>query len=1186
MRLLNMDVDRNGTDEHIEIGPLGAGLNAICGPRGSGKTTLLSWLRQIAADAYGRDYYDPAWHQTRVPISGAVNISDRGRTFRAITDRAGHVRFEAATNGRASNGYSSGYNADEQYRNDSTANSLTQSQREIFSGLAAASGTADTEHSLTQLAQRIGIESASVPVAGTTERARLLARQAELQQQLSHTSGSEASRDSLLTRKSELESQLNQLRSQPASPVLNSDQGRLDSRLRSVETELNTLRSDIEQIDRDTAQLQAELKLLETDNCAVDIGASYREKLSELDDRLNRWRQTLRDLKLHRERIEHDTTDARLEHQIGDQLSVLKNSDPRAALRSLEATILNTRKQLDELVGKFGNTDAVRRQSGYDVVRDENGETRIAYTDAYRNVSESTVLPEMLQSMQKDLYEVCQQLARHESHTATATLREQSQQLRRCEKELLQSVEKLIEERAVLLRRIADEHHLSVEQLTLAFGQWCQCHDHPHLHQWLLEEESSRSSLGDSAGNPERRQMVLEQIERLRKTRKDAELRSAECRRQLRETSGYRSELAAERIDNNTNVETTIFRDLDRINSQLHQWESTDHMRSELAEVSRQLSIDVGSTNPTSKFRRGVDSHIANMMGSFTRDQADRTYRSAEPRRYDPVDGQVSDAAVELETYEKRVPNGIVRIAMRLTIADEMRNRGEPISILLDEVVDGLPIELQQRAIKYLGSVSAGGQQIVVLTCDERVSQLVHSHRGWVGYMHAQAQEKPKDVNRLLTAFANEHEADKWYQPAPGTTPYRGTRSDYYLDDSSLIEEHPSVDATSAARCRAMDIDRIGDLLDVDPSWLADQVQISGVSAAVVSRWQSESRLLCSVRHLRPFDARIIVGAGVRSAQQLAEMPPTQLLQRVEDFLTTERGRRILDSGSDYELSRIKNWVASANNGTTRYDRNSFIRDRDYDREQGGRHRSESRRSRRDYDYDRGRSPRSSRSRSSRSERSPRTERTSRDSQRTRRSDRSRHRIESDSRRTYPMISRSEQDERTRSERPRRRTEERVQIVESKPQDDSSEARLKFYLELSSPVVDAPTIGTRMAQRLEKQGIFTVDQLLAADPEQVADRMNNRRVDADAVRAWQLQAQLVCRIPNLRGHDAQMLVACQITSPEELAGSQASQVLSDTLAFAQSSEGQRILRGSKEPDMDEVTDWISWANSSRSLNAA
>jgi hypothetical protein len=141
-------------------------------------------------------------------------------------------------------------------------------------------------------------------------------------------------------------------------------------------------------------------------------------------------------------------------------------------------------------------------------------------------------------------------------------------------------------------------------------------------------------------------------------------------------------------------------------------------------------------------------------------------------------------------------------------------------------------------------------------------------------------------------------------------------------------------------------------------------------------------------------------------------------------------------------------------------------------------------------------------------------------------------------------------------------------------------------LDLSSPVVDAPSIGPRVAEKLETIGINTVEQFIVASAEMLASRLDTKRVDAATIRNWQDQARLVCRIPNLRGHDAQLLVACKVTSPEELARMSVSSLLAEVTTVAKSTEGQRMLRGSQAPDLAEVTDWIDWATNSRSLSAA
>ena len=335
---------------------------------------------------------------------------------------------------------------------------------------------------------------------------------------------------------------------------------------------------------------------------------------------------------------------------------------------------------------------------------------------------------------------------------------------------------------------------------------------------------------------------------------------------------------------------------------------------------------------------------------------------------------------------------------------------------------------------------------------------------------------------------------------------------------------------------------------------------------------------MCSVRHLRPFDARVLVGAGLSSPGQLAEMHPNQLLDRVEQFLATDRGRRILRSGNSFELSRITSWIAAAKNGGQRFERNNFgDLDRGNTRRQGA--------YRGGYDHDRyyGADRESDRGYSRRRgyRRSGRNGASG-----SRGSGMRQGRAGSNGRRrssSYPAESAGAVAERRQADFTHERSE--TVPMDSQPQ-TSDEGRLKFYLELASPVVDAPSIGPRMAAKLEQQNICTVDQLLAANPEQLADKINSRRVDTDTVRAWQQQAQLVCRIPNLRGHDAQLLVACGLDSPEFVANMDADALLAQVSEVAQSKEGQRILRGSKEPDMAEVLDWISWASSCRTLSAA
>lgn len=142
----------------------------------------------------------------------------------------------------------------------------------------------------------------------------------------------------------------------------------------------------------------------------------------------------------------------------------------------------------------------------------------------------------------------------------------------------------------------------------------------------------------------------------------------------------------------------------------------------------------------------------------------------------------------------------------------------------------------------------------------------------------------------------------------------------------------------------------------------------------------------------------------------------------------------------------------------------------------------------------------------------------------------------------------------------------------------------RFYLDPSASVVDAPSIGPKTAERLKKISVTTVSDLLRINPDQAAADLGSPAL-ANTLKEWQAQALLVCRVPDLRGHDAQFLVACGIRTPEQLVACEPAEVLEAVQAFLATSTGQRLLRGGTPPDLAEVTDWIECAANSRSLRS-
>ncbi|MEM9366242.1 MAG: DUF4332 domain-containing protein [Planctomycetota bacterium] len=441
----------------------------------------------------------------------------------------------------------------------------------------------------------------------------------------------------------------------------------------------------------------------------------------------------------------------------------------------------------------------------------------------------------------------------------------------------------------------------------------------------------------------------------------------------------------------------------------------------------------------------------------------------------------------------------------------------------------------------------------------------------------------------------------------------------FFLTVDSPIDDAPSIDAVAASRLRRVGVSHITHLMRQDSNRLSDTLGLAGVDAKTIRRWQSECRLLCRVPKLRGFDARVLVGCDITDPAQLAAIHPANLLDRVKTFLATERGQRILLSGTSYELSRITSWIASANQsvrtrgrvvngrrvgGRTVTDDGllGVISDDDafddirYEVETGEND-DRTRRNRRGRRGSRSNQPNGTASRSSYGIRDAAS-----NSSRTRRG-RSSSNTERRSRtgnRDAGQLSRSSRSESSRSTsfgsssssrgggRGKRAWNNGYDSGGSSTsvKADVSTETLRFYLQRSDDVVDAPSIGPRMASRLNDVGVYTVDDLLQSDAASVAETMAHRRVDEDTVVAWQQQATLVCRIPMLRGHDAQFLVAAGMTTAEEVMSANATALFKDVDAIANSNEGKRIARGGSLPDLDEVNQWIHYANQSRELVAA
>jgi len=153
--------------------------------------------------------------------------------------------------------------------------------------------------------------------------------------------------------------------------------------------------------------------------------------------------------------------------------------------------------------------------------------------------------------------------------------------------------------------------------------------------------------------------------------------------------------------------------------------------------------------------------------------------------------------------------------------------------------------------------------------------------------------------------------------------------------------------------------------------------------------------------------------------------------------------------------------------------------------------------------------------------------------------------------------------------------------------DDSLEGGEKvFHLTLADPVASGPSIGPKTASRLAPLGIETVRDLLDCDPGAIAAATGVRHITKRRVTEWIAQARLVCTVPWLRGTHAQLLVGSGFDSAEKIARADSVALCAAVLRFAQTREGQSILRSGPPPDVERIVRWVAYANQAEPDRAA
>ena len=134
----------------------------------------------------------------------------------------------------------------------------------------------------------------------------------------------------------------------------------------------------------------------------------------------------------------------------------------------------------------------------------------------------------------------------------------------------------------------------------------------------------------------------------------------------------------------------------------------------------------------------------------------------------------------------------------------------------------------------------------------------------------------------------------------------------FYLTLDQGVVDGPSIGPKTAERLHPHGINTVRDLLNADPAALSVLINVRHITPETISGWQDQARLVCMVPGLRGTHAQLLVGAGYRSGDAIADAEADKLCADVLAFAATTAGQRLLRNGDPPDIEKIKGWLEAA----------------------------------------------------------------------------------------------------------------------------------------------------------------------------------------------------------------------------------------------------------------------------------
>lgn len=768
-------------------------------------------------------------------------------------------------------------------------------------------------------------------------------------------------------------------------------------------------------------------------------------------------------------------------------------------------------------------------------------------------------MQQQLNELRQTVYVLCQQVSRRETVLNRQQWVQEQARIDQCEAEVLERIRRLRGRREELMATSRDPYASRVRHAVNHELLHCRCEQHTAfaakippeneivarpiqeiVSERIIEESDAR------AHDPALEKTLLARRDELR-------LGARELQRRIRDARLRIDDLLTEQrgfADDHTAVELRFIhqQSKEHLAAAQEQWTSLTLQQAVLSEAQRRLHHEEHSrviTEASAYLHRLTQGRYTNF--EFDPVQRDLFIRNA--------DGQLlPSSALSRGTLDQTA------LSFRLALVAEYARRGVRLPLVLDDVLVDSDEHRLWAAIAVLREVAANGQQVIFLTCQEHLSDLFDENGQPVRMLYggirqvarassAQRSTPSRVTTEVVAAHVLSipttpaiHVAEVVVSPIPRTVDHSDGLDDslrsrlqpegpYWLRVNSAIGLLPSLGHQMVSRLGSLGVANLGELILLDGSTHEADLESLQISPAQLQLWQAEAALLTCVPDLIGAEAQLLALIGIDNPAELGAEDVDTLKQRIEQ--ARQRGVELnqvwmADPVAGLDIERLQNWIRNGRRAMTLRAASQWA---------GWKPRSLHALETHDWDH--------------------------------------------------ALRQRAERDlVALNSRRPRVEHNEKAPLASTETANGSSSGGTRFYLETNSPVVDAPSIGPKMADKLAKIGIVYVSDFLNRKAQWIAEKMSDSKLNVDTLRAWQTQSSLMCQVPGLRGHDAQLLVACDITTPEQIRSYSPADLLAVVGPFAESREGQRMLRSANAPDLDEVTDWINWAREARQVRVA